>query len=264
MNILLVVVFDNSSAAEAGTRVLHRLHDEGAITLYAMDVIAKDAAGKVTSVETPPVALFGSGAGAGLAVGTLVGLIAGPFGAAIGAGVGTLLGAIHDFWLLGVDDEFVASARTALAPGKVAIVAEADEAWAESVNEHMTAVGGVVLRRTRRAVTEDHVERDIAAFRQRIANFETDAQHAGAALAADASHAMDDVEDVLAHVGRNAGRMKLDADAKVGTLTAQLATAKEGARADLERRLARVRDAVEERNRKLAKAWQRMKDALSA
>ena len=125
MNKMLVVVFDSETAADAGSHALRKLHDEGDITLYAMAVIARDSTGKVSVKEAADRAV--SGAGVGLAVGALVGLMAGPAGLAIGAVTGTLAGAIRDFWVAGVDLDFVEEAENMLLPGKVALVAEVDE-----------------------------------------------------------------------------------------------------------------------------------------
>ena len=73
MNRMLVVVFDNESAAEAGTRAMRQLHSEGGITLYAMGVVAKDSKGYVSIKEAADPGF--AGAGTGLAVGALIGLL---------------------------------------------------------------------------------------------------------------------------------------------------------------------------------------------
>ncbi len=48
MNRLLIAVFDNETAANAGLQALHPLHAQGDGTVYATGVIAKDAAGQVS------------------------------------------------------------------------------------------------------------------------------------------------------------------------------------------------------------------------
>ncbi len=47
MNKMLIAIFANETAADAGLHALRRLHAEGDITLYATGVIAKDVAGGV-------------------------------------------------------------------------------------------------------------------------------------------------------------------------------------------------------------------------
>ena len=59
--------------------------------------------------------------------------MAGPVGMVVGAMTGTLAGAIRDFWIAGVDLDFVDEAERMLLPGKVALVAEVDEEWAVPV-----------------------------------------------------------------------------------------------------------------------------------
>jgi len=124
---MLVVLFNNEKAADAGRQALRKLHDEGDITLYATAVVARDASGKISVKEVSDRGT--SGAGVGLAVGALVGLLAGPVGMAVGAVTGTLAGSIRDFWVAGVDLDFVEEAEKMLLPGKVTLVAEVDEEW---------------------------------------------------------------------------------------------------------------------------------------
>ena len=52
MNKLLVAVFDNESAADAGLNALRTLHAAGDITLYATGVLARDAKGVVSVKKT--------------------------------------------------------------------------------------------------------------------------------------------------------------------------------------------------------------------
>lgn len=66
------------------------------------------------------------GTGVGLAVGSLIGLLGGPVGLVAGALTGALVGAIRDFWVAGVDLDFVEAGK-GLLPGKVALVAEVEE-----------------------------------------------------------------------------------------------------------------------------------------
>src|SRR5256885_287035 len=96
MNRMIVVVFDNEASAEAATRALRHLDDEGDITLYALGVIAKDLDGTVKVKKTPDS--FALGAGTGLAVGGLIGLLGGPLGVVVGAATGSLLGTVRDYW----------------------------------------------------------------------------------------------------------------------------------------------------------------------
>ena len=104
MNKLLVAVFDNETAADAGLMALRALHDAGDITLYATGVLARDAQGVVSvkkSMDAGP-----SGTITGLAVGGLIGMLGGPVGMAIGAVTGSVAGAVRDFWVAGVGLDF--------------------------------------------------------------------------------------------------------------------------------------------------------------
>jgi hypothetical protein len=92
MNKLLVAIFDNEAAADAGLQALRHLHAAGDITLYGTGVVVKDTMGRV-SVRAPHESEL-VGTATGLAVGSLIGLLGGPVGVALGAVTGTVLGAV--------------------------------------------------------------------------------------------------------------------------------------------------------------------------
>jgi hypothetical protein len=86
MNKMLVVIFDNETAANAGLQALRKLHADGDITLYAAAVLGRDANGVLSlkkGMDAGPV-----GAGVGLAVGSMIGLLGGPLGLVVGAVTG--------------------------------------------------------------------------------------------------------------------------------------------------------------------------------
>jgi len=94
MDKIIVVIFETESNAYEGCKVLKELDVEGAITLYAIAVIAKDTQGKVSikqAVDEGPL-----GTAVGLVTGSLIGLLGGPAGIAFGASVGTLGGTYMD------------------------------------------------------------------------------------------------------------------------------------------------------------------------
>jgi uncharacterized membrane protein len=127
MNRILVAVFDTEAAAFEGLSALKDLHREGAITLYATAVIAKDASGTVSvkqSADPGPV-----GGALGMLTGSLLGLLAGPVGVAVGAWAGGLTGLLFDLARSGIGADFLDEVSQALTPGKVALLAEVEEPW---------------------------------------------------------------------------------------------------------------------------------------
>ena len=127
MNKLLVAVFNNETAADAGLNALRTLHAAGDITLYATGVLTRDAQGVVSvrkSMDAGPI-----GTATGLAVGSLIGLLGGPLGVVVGAATGSVVGAVRDYWAAGVGLDFIEEATQHLQPGKTALVAEVEEEW---------------------------------------------------------------------------------------------------------------------------------------
>ena len=58
---------------------------------------------------------------------------------------GASAGVIGDFYVAGVDEDFLADVSTALLPGKFAVVADLSEEWITPVDVRMEVLGGVVF-----------------------------------------------------------------------------------------------------------------------
>ena len=257
MNKMLVVVFNNEEAADAGRHALRKLHDEGDITLYATAVVVRDSGGKVSVKEVSDRGT--SGAGVGLAVGALVGLLAGPVGMAVGAVTGTLAGSIRDFWVAGVDLDFVEEAEKMLLPGKVALVAEVDEEWVVPVDAALEEAGGKVFRRARSEVVDAQFDHDIAVFKGEIKELEAEAAHATgvgkAKLQAQVVTANAGLARAVQHAKQRVDALKHEADGKAAALKKQLAHVKGEVKGTLEDRVMRVKRSYHERGVKLSQAW---------
>ena len=265
MNRMLVVVFDNEAAAEAGTRAMRRLDTEGSITLYALGAIAKATDGQASVKQVDDQ--LGVGKVTGLAVGSLIGLLAGPLGLAVGAASGTLIGAVRDYWVAGVGLDFVEEAEAFLKPGKVALVAEVEENWTFPVDSAMSAVGGVVIRRARADVAQAQFDQDIAALKTEIAALEDEYQHASGAakisLQGTLAATKASLDGARQRAQHRLGEFKLEVEAKIKSLDRQIIKAKGDAKSRLEARLQQVHRRYETRSTKLKEAWGLSKEALT-
>jgi uncharacterized membrane protein len=264
MNKMLIAVFDNETAADAGMHALRQLHTEGDITLYATGVIAKDAFGKVIvkeSADQGPI-----GAVRGLAVGSLIGLLGGPVGVVLGAATGTVLGAVRDFWVAGVGLDFVEEAQKVLQPGKVALVAEIEEEWVIPVDSALEALGGQVFRRKRSELAEAQFDHDIAAFKSEVKELEDEADRASGSakvkLQAKLAKAQISLECAVDQAKHRVETLKLEADAKADSLKVQLTQVAGNAKTRLEDRIQRVKRSYHARGSKMAQAWALTKEAL--
>lgn len=265
MNKLLVSVFDNESAADAGLNALRALHAAGDITLYATGVLARDTHGVLSvkqSMDPGP-----AGTVTGLAVGSLIGLLGGPAGMAIGAIAGSAAGAVRDFWVAGVGLDFIEAATQHLQPGKVALVAEMEEEWAIPVDRALEGAGGHVFRRSRTEVAEAQFDHDIAAFKSEIRELETEASHASgdakATLQDKLAVAKTDLDGAVHRAQERVDTLKQEADAKAESLKLQLSQAQGDVKARIEERMKRVKSAYHARGTKLAQAWNLTKEALA-
>jgi uncharacterized membrane protein len=266
MNKLLVAVFGNETAADAGLKALRILHSAGDISLYAIGVLAKDVNGVVSIkkfMDPGPI-----GTATGLAVGSLIGLLGGSVGVAVGAVTGTVVGAVRDFWVAGVGLDFIEEAEKHLLAGNVALVAEIEEEWVIPVDSALEAIGGHVFRRTRTEVAEAQFDHDIAAFKSEIRELESEASHASGAaktkLQAKLTTAKASLDGAARRAQQRVDTLKQEADAKAESLKLQLSQAKGDVKARIEDRMKRVKSAYHARGVKLAQAWSLTKEALTA
>ena len=178
MDRMLVTVFDHETKAYEGKSALHQLEKEGSITLYASAVILKHADGSVSvkdeAVAAPLGALVGTPAGA------IIGLLGGPVGFAAGATAGLLIGGLFDIDNARVGEDFVQDISRALAPNKVALIAEVDEEWTTPVDTRMQALGGAVFRRALWEVREQIDDEETAAMKADLAQLKAEIQKANA------------------------------------------------------------------------------------
>jgi len=172
MDRMLVVVFDHETKACEGKSALRQLQKEGSIALYASAVILKHADGSVSvkdeAVAPPLGTLVSTPAGA------LIGLLGGPAGVATGAAAGFLIGGLVDIDNARVGEDFVDDVSRALAPNKVALIAEVDEEWTTPVDTRMQALGGIVFRRALWEVRDKLDDEEIAAMKADLAQLKAE------------------------------------------------------------------------------------------
>jgi uncharacterized membrane protein len=265
MNKMLVAIFENETAADAGLQALRKLHAEGDITLYATGVLVKDGMDTVSVKKSMDPGLVGTGTG--LAVGSLIGLLGGTAGLAVGAATGAMVGAVRDYWTAGVGLDFIEEAAKHLQPGKVALVAEIEEEWIAPVDAALEAAGGHVFRRARTEVAEAEFDRDIASFKAEIKELEAEASRAtGAAktkLQAQLASAKSSLDGAMHRAKQRVEMLEHESDVKAKSLKLQLSQAQGDFKARIEDRMKRVKSAYHARGAKLSHAWDLTKEALT-
>ena len=167
MERMVVVVFDDETRAYQGADVLQALNENRIVAVHEAWVLTKDRDGSVSVVKTEDT--LPQGTMGGTVVGSLIGFLAGPVGLAIGAASGMALGATADVARARLGRDFVTEVTRALAPGKVALVAEVDEESTESLDERMRALDGQMFRRDLQEVADSDYEHSVAAVKSRIA-----------------------------------------------------------------------------------------------
>jgi len=266
MSKFIVCVFPNEKKAYEGVHAFKELHAEGSISLYDVLVVERAADGKLSMKErTYDDAFVRSGLGA--VVGGLIGVFGGPPGVAIGLTAGGLLGGGHALLRGDVTDEFVEDIVEGMAPGSYAVLAEVQEDWTSPVDTRMEALGGRVLRETRRDATEDLIEKRAETHRAEV----DERRAARASRKADNMERKldDEIVQVQARLQRTAEKArerlaagKQELEERVQNLQQQATKAKPDVRQRIGKRITAMRQDFGERERKLSHAIDLAQEAL--
>jgi len=244
MDRMLVAVFDSERNAYEGLRALHELDADATIAVYASAVVAKDLDGLVAVKKPGDNGLLGTATG--MALGAFIGLLGGPVGVAAGAAGGTLIGSVFDFDDARVGSDFIEEVTHALAPGKVAVVAEIDEEWTTPVDTRIEAVGGQIFRRSLWEVVDTENERDKAAIKADIAQLRAELANASAERKAKLQAKIDALNAKLKENSEKAKArregIRRELRAKLEGLKAKDAHAKQEIKARHERRIAALNE----------------------
>jgi len=178
MDRMLVIVFDHETKAYEGKSALRQLEKEASIALYASAVVLKHADGSVSVKDEAVAAPLGTLVGT--PTGAIIGLLGGPVGVAAGATAGLLIGGLVDIDNARVGEDYVEDVSRALAPNKVALIAEVDEEWTTPVDTRMQALGGVVFRRALWEVRDQIDDEETAAMKADLAQLKSEIQNTNA------------------------------------------------------------------------------------
>jgi len=250
MEKIIVVVFDDELKAIEGFRILKELDREGEISIYEAEIISKGSSGAVGLVEDADMLSLPL-IGGGTLVGALVGLLGGPVGAIVGATAGGLIGSIGDAIEAGFTDEFVDDIATALAPDKVAVVADISEEWVTPLDQRMEDLGGVVFRRPLTTVKATQEDRDAAAHKAEMERLKLEEAEVRSDQAANIAAKIDHLRVKLERaIERKRSKMQLrrqQRDAKIQALQTKADQAEGETRRRQEDRIAELQRDYEEK-----------------
>jgi uncharacterized membrane protein len=167
MERMVVTIFDDEHKAYQGADVLQAVNEDGTVAVHEAWVLAKDRDGSVSVVKTEDT--LPEGTMGGTVVGGLLGLLGGPVGVAIGATSGMALGATADVARARLGRDFITDVSRALAPGKIALVAEVDEESTDLLDERMKALDGQIFRRDLQDFADADYEDRATAVKSRLA-----------------------------------------------------------------------------------------------
>jgi uncharacterized membrane protein len=255
MGALLVMVFDDEAGSREGAQALRALHAEGAITLYASAIVAREPRGRGLAIREPVGEAEGAAAPiVGAMLGALVALLGGPATAVARTVEAGLVAAVRDLVEAGLGAGYLEQISRQLQAGRCAVVASAEEESPIPLELVVASLGGSVLRHGHGGTGADEiVMREVEGLRRDLAALRQDRNLAKASAAGQAVPRTREAElrRSLKHARLLAGALRREAAAKVSVLRAQAAILDGEARAAVESRAGRVRAALEARASRL-------------
>jgi uncharacterized membrane protein len=265
MDNMLVIIFDSEIKALEGSRSLQKLQEEGSINLYSKAVISRDGSGKVEVKQKGDMGPVGTAVG--LLTGSLIGMLGGPVGLVLGTYVGTASGLLYDMAQIGVGQDFLTEVERTMQPGKSAVVAEVGEDWTLPVDTSMEALGGVVIRRTRREFLDSQIKRDASALDADLANLKAERDQvtgeARVKLQKKVDSAKSRLQTMQDDIQAKIEASKQETEAKIKSLQEQTAKESGELKALREKRIADLQADQERRSDQLKQAWEQIKKTLS-
>lgn len=256
MNKFVVVTFLTEEKAYEGVRALNALDAEGSLTLYGVEVVARNADGVLEvkhGEDTGPV-----GMGLGALLGGLIGMLGGPVGAMAGFTGGAMIGGTSDLVNIGVSSSFVDEVSQRLTPGRTAVIAEIDEGWITPLDARMESLGGEVLREWSVDVEDEYYAAQVAARKAELAELKAEVAHANEETRSKLRAKIDEASARLAAARDKAQeRMELRqqaTSAKIQALSERAVKVKSDAKTAMDSRLAALKDELAQRKVKLAQA----------
>lgn len=144
---VVVVGFNENSAAYKGLSVLKALSDQQKLTARSAAVVERDQNGTLQIKDSLDTETGVATAGGGF-VGMLLGAIAGPYGMLLGLTGGALVGGSFELDRSGEQDAVLTQVNAAINPGHTVLVAQVNEPSIEVLDRAMAELGGVVLRKS--------------------------------------------------------------------------------------------------------------------
>jgi uncharacterized membrane protein len=255
MDALLVTLFDDAARARDGAALLHALHAEGALSLYALAVVARAPRGGGVVVGEPVSAGRSTAAPAvGAAVGALVTLLGGAVTAATRTLDGGLVGAVHDLGEAGLDSRLLARIARDLPRGGAAVIAEVEEWIPPRADAQVAGLGGRAFRHhLAGALVVEGITREVEALRRELADLRAPPRD-GRQASTPGGLLRDRAAELRRAVRRGAAlaaALRREGTAKVAVLREQAERLEGEARASVEGRAATVRASLEARAARL-------------
>ena len=264
MNKYVMVVLSDESKAYEAVHQLRELHREGSISVYATAVIHRDASGAVSVRERSDEGPLGMGLGA--LTGALIGVLAGPVGVAAGVTAGATAGRWRDYRNADLSDEFLEEAQSNLVPGNFAVIAEVEEEWVAPINTRMEVLGATVVRELRQKFAEDMHQKRVEARRKELEQRKAERAEKAGRMQARLEESIEDARQRLQVTAEKAQKRlhenKEELEAKLQALEEQAAKSRSDTRDRVQQRIAELREELQERQKKLNRAYELTREAL--
>ncbi len=278
MDKFVVVVVPEEKKAYEGLRALQELHEEGSITVWGTAVVQRAPDGVLEIKQSNEQGPLGFGVGALL--GGLIGIFAGPVGVGVGAAAGSAVGGSVDLADVHLSADFLESIKVELAPGNYAVVAEISEEWITPLDARMDALGAKVLREPKAEFAGQLWEKWAAARKAELADRKKElaerisrrkyqhedakASRMEAKLESEVARAASKLQKTLDETQQQLDKTRGELKAKMAALEKQAAKVTPETRKWIEVRTAELSHDLEERQKKLERAYDLTWQAINA
>jgi DNA anti-recombination protein RmuC len=154
-----------------------------------------------------------------------------------------------------VNLDFVQEVADALTPGLYALIIDANEEWVTPVDTRMEALGGVVFRTGRQHFEAEQRAKEVAGLKAEIGELKAEHAQAKADRKAKLQTKIDSLstklQQKLQQAKQRSEQIKSETDAKAQALKDQAAKARGDAKANIEARIAKMREQYDQSTARL-------------
>lgn len=264
MDKMVAIIFDSEKDVKAGDKILNKLAGEGQIAIFGEAVLehSSDAINILKSTENGPIStVFGN------LVSCIVNVVGWDKSVKTPPNSETTWGLVNDVNRTLVDVEYLNEIKQMLTPGKYAIIAEINEQWVAPLNSALKPLNPIILREYRKDILDNRLQDDLFSIKKEYQELVSELKNASSDARCEIEHRMNVLKDRMQQkielTKKRIDDIQKESTYRIDTLHNQLEKATLTAKNNIEHHINEVVEDYQSRSKKLKKAWEMTKSALS-